>query len=36
MTAFGNHVLLTVVYTERGNRTRIVLARKATKQEEKE
>ncbi len=36
MTSFVNHVLLTVVYTERANRTRIISARKATKQEEDE
>lgn len=36
MMAFVNHVLLTVVYAERGNRTRIMSARKATKQEEDE
>lgn len=31
-----NDVLLTVVYTERGTRTRIISARKATKHEQRE
>ena len=35
-TGMVNGVLLTVVYTERGARTRIISARKATKHEKRE
>jgi uncharacterized DUF497 family protein len=34
ITGMANGVLLTVVYTERGTRTRIISARKATKHEQ--
>jgi uncharacterized protein len=36
ITAMANGVLLTVVYTERGDRIRIISARKATKHEQEE
>ena len=36
ITGMVNGVLLTVVYTERGARTRIISARKATKHEQRE
>jgi len=36
LTGMVNGVLLTVVYTERGARTRIISARKATKHEQRE
>ncbi len=36
ITATVNDVILTVVYTERGERTRIISARKATKHEQTE
>ena len=36
ITAMANSVLLTVVYTERGDRIRIVSARKATRHEQEE
>lgn len=36
ITGTANGVLLTVVHTERGQRTRIISARKATKYEERE
>jgi uncharacterized DUF497 family protein len=35
-TEMVNGVLLTVVYTERGDRTRLISARKATKHEQRE
>jgi len=35
-TGMANGVVLTVVYTERGERIRIISARKATKHEQKE
>ena len=35
MTGMANGVLLTVVYTERGERARIISARKATKHEQR-
>jgi uncharacterized DUF497 family protein len=35
-TGMANAVLLTVVYTERGERIRIISARKATRHEQKE
>lgn len=34
ITGMANGILLTVVYTERGTRTRIISARKATKHEQ--
>ena len=36
ITGMVNDVILTVVYTERGDRTRIVSARRATKHEQEE
>lgn len=36
ITGMVNHVILTVVYTERGERTRIISARRATKHEQEE
>ena len=36
ITGMVNDVILTVVYTERGERTRIISARKATKHEQAE
>ncbi len=36
VTAMANGVLLTVVYTERGARIRIISARKATRHEQRE
>jgi uncharacterized protein len=36
ITAMANSVLLTVVYTERGDRIRIISARKATRHEQEE
>jgi hypothetical protein len=36
ITGMVNGVILTVVYTERGDRRRIISARKATKHEQKE
>jgi len=36
ITGMVNDVILTVVYTERGERTRIISARKATKHEQTE
>jgi uncharacterized DUF497 family protein len=36
ITGMANAVLLTVVYTERGTRTRIISARKATKHEQRQ
>ena len=36
ITGMVNEVILTVVYTERGERTRIISARKATKHEQTE
>jgi uncharacterized DUF497 family protein len=36
VTGMVNGLLLTVVYTERGDRTRIISARKATKHEQRE
>jgi len=36
MVGMANGVLLTVVYTERGERTRIISARKATRHEQRE
>ena len=36
LTGMANGVLLTVVYTERGERTRIISARKATRHEQRE
>lgn len=36
LTGMVNSVVLTVVYTERGNRIRIISARKATTHEERE
>jgi uncharacterized DUF497 family protein len=35
-TGMANGILLTVVYTERGERTRIISARKATRYEQRE
>jgi hypothetical protein len=36
ITGMVNDVILTVVYTERGERTRIISARRATKHEQEE
>lgn len=36
ITGMVNDIVLTVVYTERGERIRIISARKATKHEQKE
>jgi uncharacterized protein len=36
LTGMANGILLTVVYTERGERTRIISARKATRHEQRE
>jgi uncharacterized DUF497 family protein len=36
ITGMVNDIVLTVVYTERGERTRIISARKATKHEQRE
>jgi uncharacterized DUF497 family protein len=36
ITGVVNGILLTVVYTERGERTRIISARKATRYEQRE
>jgi uncharacterized DUF497 family protein len=36
ITGMVNDVILTVVYTERGDRTRVVSARRATKHEQEE
>jgi uncharacterized DUF497 family protein len=36
LTGMANGMLLTVVYTERGERTRIISARKATRHEQRE
>ena len=36
ITGMANGILLTVVYTERGERTRIISARKATRHEQRE
>ena len=36
ITGMVNEIVLTVVYTERGDRIRIISARKATKHEQKE
>jgi len=36
ITGMVNEIILTVVYTERGERTRIISARKATKHEQAE
>jgi uncharacterized DUF497 family protein len=36
ITGMANGILLTVVYTDRGERTRIISARKATRHEQRE
>lgn len=36
LTGMANGILLTVVYTERGERTRIISARRATRHEQRE
>ncbi len=36
LTGIANGILLTVVYTERGERTRIISARRATRHEQRE